>query len=214
MSGNKKFYAYILTIVLSGFSLQSFSQIKIDGPECVLPGTEYQYNFYGKWQRDADITVCITGGTIASDKNSCYTGKNYNSVRVIWNDNIKKGSIAVSSGSDKESLSVIPTIELYGGNIDTSAKLQAFDYKAKSPAIKCSAAKGGSCNPSYSYQWEQSDDNLRWTEVKGATSQDFVSDADPDHTIFLRRKTVEQKSGLIAYSDVSILFVKLYAETN
>lgn len=62
---SKKAFRYLLFLFLFVQSIKSYTQVKISGPECVLPGVEYQYNFYSKGDKESEMNVCVEGGFIA-----------------------------------------------------------------------------------------------------------------------------------------------------
>lgn len=156
----------------------------------------------------------MEGGLIVSSNSTCgkVTGLNY--IRIVWNEDISKGKISITSSSGKGSFNVKPTRALQGGKIDTLSKIQRVSSAGISKEISCSSGRGGSCNPSFVYQWEQSDDNLRWTEVKGAISQNISFSPLSDRAVFLRRKTTDTVSNTIAYSDVAVIVVNSQPGTN
>lgn len=198
---------YLLIFFFFAQSLKAYSQIKISGPECIVPGTEYQYDLYGKWDKQSEINVCVEGGLIATDNSLCYQGKAVSYVRIIWDDSITKGKISITSSSGNGSFKVRPTKGLQGGKIDQSSKLQLVQLSAIPETIGCDVAKGGNCAPSFEYQWEQSDDNLHWSEVNGAVFKNLSFAATLNRTVFYRRKIFDTSSNTIAYSDVAIVAV-------
>lgn len=201
-------------LLLVFFCIKAHSQIKISGSECIVAGTEYQYEFYGKFDRQSEISVCVEGGLITANDNTCYTVRDSNHVRVIWNEGISKGKITVTSSSRTASFSVRPTRALQGGKIDTVSKIQHSFYTGISKTINCAVPKGGSCNSQFTYQWEHSDDNLHWAEIKGAVSQNLSFSPDSEKSFFLRRKVFESTSNSIAYSDVALIVVNSQPGTN
>jgi RHS repeat-associated protein len=48
---------------------------------------------------------------------------------------------------------------------------------------------GGNCSGNYGYQWQSSTNNLTYTDISGATSQNYTPPA-PTATVFYRRKTI------------------------
>jgi hypothetical protein len=203
----RKIFLYIAILILTGYCGDTFCQVKISGPECVIPGTEYQYDLYATSSKIDSIDLCVDGGYLTANRNTCYSGVAVNSIRITWNDSITKGQISITTSRGKVSLNVRPTKPLQGGKVDTLLAIQALAPSVIPNAIICTAAKGGSCSPSYAYQWEQSDDNLHWTEVDSAIDPNFTFSAAPAHTVFLRRRILEQASNTIAYSNVAIIVV-------
>jgi hypothetical protein len=204
----RKEVAFLWLLLLLIQSSKADSQVKISGPECIVSGTEYQYDLFGKWDTQTAISVCVEGGLIARNNSTCYEGKELNYVRIVWNDNTTKGKISITSSSGNGFFNVRPTRALQGGKVDSLSKLQAVKKAAIPRSISCGSARGGNCSPSFSYQWEQSDDNLRWTNVTGAVFQNLSFSVALNHTLFFRRKIFDSVSNSIAYSDVAIVVVK------
>ena len=179
-------------------------QVKILGPECIVPGTEYQYIIDGNWPKESEITICVEGGVIAPTDTTCYKGRSIQYVRVIWNEAMNNSKISVTTPLEKGSLTIRPTRTLEGGKID-SVKIRSFKLSAAPATVKCSEPKGGGCTPSYMYQWEQSEDNLHWKTIEEATAQNLAFKKPLNCTLFIRRKVSEKLSNSIAYSDVILL---------
>jgi len=192
----------------------SYSQVKISGPECIVPGTEYQYEFYGRFDMQTEINICVEGGLVVANNSTCYKVSNVNYVRIIWSDNITKGKVSISAAKVNGSFNVKPTRALQGGKIDSLFKIQSALSSGIIKTITCSAARGGSCNPSLIYQWEQSNDNLHWTDIKGEVFQNLSYATTSDRAVFLRRKIVDTVSNSIAYSDVAVIVVANQPGTN
>jgi hypothetical protein len=190
------------------------AQPAINGPVCVLPGVTYQYSFSntGSLSGATDMRVCITGGSIVSRDqvriSDCVESEiAVANVLVMWNDTTT-GSVTVTAATGSSTLSVNLTSILQPGILDSATKNQSLADTVTAPAtIICSAAIGGSCSPSYSYQWQRSSDMLVWTNVGGATGQNLSFDTAATHTIYYRRKIVENNSGTIGYSEIATINV-------
>jgi hypothetical protein len=207
-------FIFIFNFLLYTQGLISYSQVRISGPACVVPGTEYQYELYGKFDKQSEINICVEGGMVAANNNSCYKVSNAKYVRIIWSEDIAKGNISITSATGKGSFSVRPTRALQGGKIDTLLKVQRAQSAGVSKTINCSPGIGGSCNPSFSYQWQQSDDNLHWKEIKGEVFQNLSYSPKSGRAVFLRRKIMDTVSNSIAYSDVAVIVVSNLSGTN
>ena len=195
----------ILMVAISGFS-----QVTITGPTCVIPGVIYQYKIQGKWIATSNMQACISNGSIADSNsvNSCtpQSGAPLATVLVTWNRG-SSGSLQLKSTVGSTSLSVNITSVLFPGNIDTTISRQTIGTKAIPSLIKCSVATGGSCNPVYDYQWQQSIDMVNWSDIKGATGQNLNFTSLIPQSSFFRRKTTETVSGTIAYSNSAMVDV-------
>src|SRR5262245_12805856 len=60
-----------------------------------------------------------------------------------------------------------------GGSITNSPLIQNIAYGATPAQLTASVATGGTCGGAYSYQWEVSTDSSTFTNISGATSQNY-----------------------------------------
>jgi hypothetical protein len=69
--------------------------------------------------------------------------------------------------------------------------------------------------PSYSYQWQQSTDNVNFSDISGQTSLSLTFSAPLTITTYYRRKVTETVSGSVAYSNSATVTVmpQLYPNT-
>lgn len=196
------------------FSSELFAQLQISGPQCVIPGTEYQYNLIGSIENEKDINLCVEGGYLVTIQSGCYKGPLLNSFRIIWNNDTVNKKIDLTTASGELSLNIMATQMLAGGSIDSISKIQDINTANIPQPINCTKATGGNCSPGYVYQWEQSDDNLHWVELPGAANESLTFSEALDHTLFFRRRVTETGSNSIAYSDNSIVVVNNSPNTN
>jgi hypothetical protein len=178
-------------------------QLKISGPVCVLTGNEYQYNISGKL--DSSTHLCVTGGTLSGTDSSCSMALTAGYVKIVWTE--LSGSIICSSLTDTTLLYIQTTFQLDGGLIDSTVNTQSIAYQTIPSSIICSEASGGNCQPSYSYQWEQSEDNLVWKEISSALDKDLNFSVPLTRSQFFRRKTTENNSHTIIYSSEAVVYV-------
>ena len=99
------------------------------------------------------------------------------------------------------------TVLLQPGTVDSTYKKQFIKYKTTPSSISCSKSSGGGCGASYSFQWQQSWNNLDWQDLPGATQQNLTKIQALTRTTFFRRKTLENTSGSIAYSNSAVVYV-------
>lgn len=197
-----------LTILILGMllSFQSvFSQVSITGPTCAIIGNSYYYTISGAWGGTTSISWCVSGGTIVGS-GSCKsgTGAAFAQIQVIWSSS---GTVTLNSSIGNTSKAVTGTSALAGGTI--SANLTQTVTTNIPGTITCSAASGGDCAPTYTYQWQLSTDNINWTNITGATATSLAFTAAPTQTTYYRRKATESVSGSIAYSNTATVFVTL-----
>lgn len=205
--------AYVFGIFLC---LPAFSQPRISGPVCVLKGFAYQYTIGDSSvsTRQINMQICIRGGLLVDRSgnrlNNCTASKEpLSTILVMWNEAVA-GSVMISTSEGKRTLNVGITSSLQGGLVDTLIKEQSFSDTLSIPSpINCSIARGGSCSPGYSYQWQQSQDAMTWTDIGGSTRQNLSFSSPVKRSSYYRRKVIETGSGTIAYSDLSVISVLL-----
>ena len=211
-------FTFIFTSIL--FSKYGFAQVSVSGPQCVVAGTVYQYNIQGNWDSSSTMQVCISSGAIADSAgtNICTDsgGAPLATVLVTWNNSTSDaGTISLTSSKGNATLNVNFAKPLLPGSIDSVSKTQIVAADSIPSPINCSVDKGGSCNPSYSDQWQQSPDMVSWTDIAGANGQNlsFSSPPAPAQSTFYRRKVTEITSGTIGYSDVAVVNVQMAGTT-
>jgi len=208
---------FFLMVLLSSKS-EAFSQVSISGPNCVVAGSTYIYNYNGSYNGSTTMTWCVSNGTILqaygsniTSSGGCSSGNAVGSIAVKWT-NPGNGSVTLSSSNGNASpLSVTIVNVLAPGSI-TANKTQTIGYNTVPGAINCSVAMYGACSPSYSYQWQQSADNLSWNSIAGQpsssqTSQNFTFTSPLLTTTYYRRVVTETSTSTTLYSDVATVFV-------
>ena len=202
----KRIFSVCLIIALLIACTSTRAQVNITGPDCILPGTTYQYFIEGKWLPSSTMSVCITGGKLSTGNRCTASGTVTNLIFVIWNDSSSR-KITVTSSLGNTNFSVTGTIELKGGQIHLADKSQVYDKNQANYTFKCTPANGGSCSPAYLYQWQRSDNGAGWVDIPGATGKDFQFSEPIIANTFFRRVTTETHSNTIAYSDTGLLSV-------
>ncbi|GAO44104.1 hypothetical protein [Flavihumibacter petaseus] len=81
----------------------------------------------------------------------------------------------------------VTTSALAGGTI--SNPTQSISCGNIPAQILASVATGGICSPTYGYQWQQSSDNVTFTDIAGATTQNYQPPALSATTYFRRMVT-------------------------
>jgi hypothetical protein len=184
------------------------AQVSISGPNCVVPGVVYQYNIKTGGDSSTAIKICFAGG-MASDSaaGTCISKKGpFAIITVKW---LKPGSasLMVTSSKGNSTTNISVTSQLNAGSIDSTVKFQTIKYDSIPQTISCSVDTGGSCSPTYSYQWQQSFDMLGWINISGANGQNLTIATGLKQTTFYRRKVTETTSGSISYSNVATVNV-------
>lgn len=205
----KKGIVSLIFLFVIGIPSSILGQRSITGPICVLTGVTYQYDLKPKWDGSSEMTLCVKGGTIENASSDCIKTVSLPYIRVIWDDGIDKGSIYYSYGAVKDSLVVGITTPLLPGAIDTERKVQKLTINRGTPQqINSSTPTGGNCLPIYTYQWQQSIDGENWEDLAGSKNQNLSFKSAPAKTTLYRRKTTENKSGAVAYSEVSTIVIE------
>jgi hypothetical protein len=202
----KKTVSIITGLLLA--SLPMAAQISIEGPGCIVPGVVYHYRIKGNWDSTSTMQVCLTGGYIRnadSTQVSCTApGMPLDGVLVIWNG---PGGLTITSTKGNATLTVTPTSPLHAGAIAESSQTQMISLNGMPAPISCAPDTGGACHPKYSCQWQQSVDQVNWTDVPGSTGAVMRFTTGLSQTLFYRRRVTETGSGTIDYSDVASVFV-------
>ena len=183
------------------------AQVSLTGPVCVLPGLVYQYEISNKGTDTTNMRLCVTGGVIAGTTTTCTSTGNLSYIRVNWTDSIG-GQILLTTSMDSASISVSVTNILSAGLIDSSSKVQTAVVDSIPPPIHCSAATGGSCDPQYAYQWEQSADGVTWQSIADAASADLIFTSPINQTTYYRRRVSETNGNSEALSEVALIIVQ------
>ncbi len=195
-----------IVIAVSFHIAASGQSLTIEGPSCVRNGVEYQYIIKGNGDNQP-VQVCIKGGVLAHTKQTCTGDSLLTEVRVEWTDSIS-GELSLQSAAGKAGKTVSIAKELNPGSIDREATVRIFKAGTKPADIIYTFASGGGCNPVYEYQWQQSTDNLKWTDIDNTNKQRFSFQAAAGQSFYYRRKVTDTSSGNIAYTEPVALFAE------
>lgn len=202
------YFIRIATLLLLLFASKTYAQVTLIGQQCVMSGTEYSYQISGNWANDATMQVCINGGIVAGTVDSCTANSlPLAMVNVAWSNITGPGKITLSSNSGNASIDVKIISPLQPGIVDSLNSVQSIGYNNSASQIGCGPATGGSCSPSYNYQWQISINNILWEPVNGAIGLNLDLPPGLTQTTYVRRKVVETLSGIVAYSNSAIVFV-------
>jgi RHS repeat-associated protein len=202
----------ILISVLICLSTPGFSQVTISGPACVVAGTTSFYSYGGSYDGSTTMTWCVTNGTIQqaygsniTGTGSCRSGTAVGSIAVLFSS---AGSAVVQlSGSNGSAPNLYVTVvnALNPGAI-TANSSQTIAYNSTPAMVSCSLATFGACSPSYSYQWQQSTDNVYWTDMT-QTTQNLTFTSPLLVTTYYRRMVTELSTYTVKYSAIATVFV-------
>ncbi len=194
----------ILTLLLSvaGFWQTGKSQMVITGPTCVVAGTQYTYTVSGNWNSSTHMVWSVSNGTI----NGSSSGTPLPQIHVTWSSGNGIVMLSTTSPTYNPTLNVTVASALTAGTISNPS--QNINYNTVPAAINCAAASGGACgSPSYSYQWQESTDNVNFSDISGATGQNLSFSSGLTQTRYYRRKVTETSSSSTAYTSSATVFV-------
>ena len=178
-----------------------FSQMGISGPTCVTAGTQYSYTISGDWTNSTSMTWTVVGGTISGSS----SGTPLPQITVTWSGSgyVK---VVTSDPSSNVQVNVTVTTAVSAGSITPAS--QTINYNAVPGAISNSQlASGGSCSPTYVYQWQQSTNDVSWSNISGATGTGLSFSAGLTQTMYYRREVTETVSETSAYTSASTVIV-------
>jgi len=189
--------------------LPMLAQVSLTGPACVFPGVVYEYRIKGNWDSTSTMQVCVSGGLLRNGDGSgqgCTApgGKPMDVVQIVWNGS---GTIKMTSSKGNVAYAVNATSAFRPGTIVAASQTQTIPRRGIPATISCNPDSGGSCQPRYSYQWQQSMDRVSWVDVPGATGAALHFAGPSSKSLFYRRKVMETASGNTGYSDVASVFV-------
>ena len=185
--------------------------ITMTGPSCVTTGAVYLYAVSGKWDSTSTVRFCVTGGTLVDSGGTCAGGYGILSfVQVSWDSGGQRsGSVVVTTPQGNDSISVVISQPLSQGMIDTGVLNQSLDTATTPAALTCAAPTGGGCSIAYSYQWQQSSDNVIWRDIDGATSTQLGFSGPLSQTTYYRRLATNTISNAFGYSNVATISIPM-----
>ena len=215
----KQFFLTKRSLLFSIFILflsynKTYAQVSISNPGCVIAGQQYIYNCQGNCGSPATMTWCISSngtilqayGTNITGTGSCRSGTGVGSIYVQWNSS-GAGSVTLTSSTGNASpLNFTIANALNPGSI-TANLTQTIGYNTIPAGISCSVATYGYCTPAYSYQWQQSTDNVTWSNITGQTSQNLSFSTSLLTTTYYRRKVTETNTSVVSYANGATVFV-------
>src|SRR5690242_3394117 len=165
----------LIIAVLTCLSADSFSQVSISGPSCVVAGTTSFYSYGGSYNSSTTMTWCVTNGTIQqaygsniTGTGSCRSGTAVGSIAVLFSS-AGSGVVQLSSSNGSAPNLYVTVVNALNPGAITVNSTQTIAYNSTPAPISCSVATYGACSPSYSYQWQQSTDNVYWTDMSQTT---------------------------------------------
>ncbi len=190
-----------LIVILTAFTDKSLAQ-SISGPTCVISGTQYTYTYGGNWTGSTNMVWTITGSGTFSGSSS---GTPLPQVHVTWTGS---GTLKIVTTNPTASVTINVGLSpaLNGGTLYNMS--QTINPNAIPDTIRnLTAATGGSCSPTYSYQWQSSPDNVTYTNISGAIALYLPFSTGLASTTYYRRMVKETSSNTTAYSGVATISV-------
>ncbi len=90
----------------------------------------------------------------------------------------------------------------------TSNQTQNLNYNTTPATIGCAAATGGTCStPNYTYQWQSSLNDVSFSNISGATTQNLSFSSGLTATTYYRRFVTETVSGNTGYSNIATVTI-------
>jgi hypothetical protein len=198
----------LLMLLATAFTVKTVTgQLRVVGPTCATTGTVYQYELQADWKEAEKLTICLTGGSFEGAKKSCIDTISIAAFRIIWNEDVRQGEIKVKSTRGTTLLSVNIALPLQPGEINASTKKQITDFNKAPIGLICSPALGGSCDPNYRYQWQQSVDKLTWVDMPRENGINLSFSAALKEALFFRRRVLDANSGAEGCSNEVVVFV-------
>jgi RHS repeat-associated protein len=197
----------ILLVIFMYVSQAGLSQ-SITGSTCVISGQSYQYTISGGWHPSppppTSMTWLITGGVFTGTSNTSQSGTPLPNVYITWSSS---GSLQLTTSNPTggTTINVSVTTSLNAGTISNAT--QNINYNIIPAYLDCSTATGGYCSPAYSYQWQQSTDNVNFANITGETSQYLYFTSGLTQTTYYRRMVTETHGPTTGYSNTATVFV-------
>jgi len=183
--------------------------MSVTGPTCAVTGQLYNYTISGPWTTSTTMNWCLNGGVFTGTTNTCSSGTPLVQVSVTWNTGVSNGTLTLNTTNPTSSVTVQVTtaVPLQPGTI--SNPLQNINVGVIPSTIIASFASGGTCSPSYTYQWQQSTDNINFANVTtggGGQNLSFTT-VIPTVSTYYRRQVTETVSGTIGYTSSALVNV-------
>jgi len=208
MSSNKIFWKLlpaILKVAMAGisvFTTISKSHGQTGSPSgCILAGADTVY-------AGSSASFTLSSCSASSWSSSCgiLSVQSSNSATINFAI-VDCGTALISASTDSGNISktviVLAASSLEQG--DVSSGNQSIGYGKVPIMISTQAATGGGCGGSYSYQWLSSIDNVNFTPIPGAISQDYQPGPLTSTTYFFRQASCAGSSGYSTSDTVQIL---------
>src|SRR5574343_1294790 len=198
--------AILLGLLMCLIAIPAMAQLNISGPQTVTQGSSYSYyptyNGSGTYINNGTYSYTITGGYVTGNPGQTYkSGTCTNcvyyslSISITWTSS--SGTLTFVNSVGPKTINITAITALSPGSISPSS--QTINYNTFPSTLSATAATGGAASPVYAYQWMSSTENVNWTNISGATSQNY-SPGSLTSSIYYRRKVTETVTNTIAYT--------------
>lgn len=117
------------------------------------------------------------------------TGQNYSPGALTVTTLFRRRTICSGDTAYVETQGTVTVIQpLNGGCITSGNQTRLFGQLPST--IIATTASDGNCNGNYTYQWQSSPDNIYFTDIPGATSQNLSFSTPLTQTTWFQRKTI------------------------
>lgn len=208
------FFTGICTMLGLLLSFAGYAQLGISGSTTVAINTSATYYpTYGgssSYPYSGSYGYSITGGVVTGTSNTSKGGTNSGilysmAISVTWTSS--SGSLSLYCGLGSATIYITAVTPLSAGTL--SPGTQTINYGATPSTITGTAASGGAASPSYQYQWQSSPNASSWTDISGATSQNY-SPGTLYASTYYRRQVTETTTSTTGYT--SSVLVSVYPE--
>src|SRR5690348_4409785 len=202
----KLMWKALLTLTVGLFTLidMANAQMSITGTTCVFSGTQYTYTISGNWNSGTHMSWSVSSnGTISGST----SGTPLPQIHVTWNSGTS-GTVylTTTNPSSSPTLAISITTTLSAGSLSNTSQ-NIVTGTVPATINSASAASGGYCSPNYSYQWQQSTDNVNFTDITGATTLSLTFSTGLTQTMYYRRKVTETNTSTTAYTGSAAIYV-------
>lgn len=209
-STSKFLFVCLTAIMLTGTTVLG-QGVNISGPTSCIINNSYtytpSYNGSSTYSYNGPYSYTINGGVITGTSNTSKSGTSSGilyslSINITWTSS--GGTLYFTSNLGSKTITITAVTALSPGTLTPLS--QSINYGATPSTITGTAATGGASSPSYSYQWMSSSDNSTWSDISGATSQNYSPPALYSSTYF-RRKVTETTTSTVGYTSSALVTV-------
>jgi YD repeat-containing protein len=213
-TNNRHLFTGICILIGLLLSRNAVGQLSLSGATAVAINTSVTYYpLYGgssTYPYSGSYGYSISGGVVTGTSSTSKGGTNSGillsmPVSVTWT--AASGSLTLYCGLGSTTIYITTFNPLSAGTLSPGS--QTINYGTSPSTITGTAATGGAASPSYAYQWQSSPNASSWTNISGATSQNYSPGVLYTPTYY-RRQVTETTSSTVGYT--SSVFIAIYPE--